>query len=152
MESSDRLLIGTGNPGKFRELSALLAGVPFELMSLADVGIEQDVEETGSTFEENAALKATGDSLRLRIVATDLRLDIYTVDSVRFVAARVRFDSIASSLRNDLRRVRGRGRVLSTSLDSARLTVQIDTLAPVLRGMILLERQMAESFMQERDL
>ena len=58
MESSDRLLIGTGNPGKLKELSALLADVPFELISLVDAGIDHDVEETGATFEENAMLKA----------------------------------------------------------------------------------------------
>lgn len=37
----------------------MLAGVPFELVSLADAGIEEEVPETGATFEENAALKAT---------------------------------------------------------------------------------------------
>ena len=57
MESNDRLLVGTSNPGKLRELSALLADVPFELISLADAGIDHDVEETGA-FEENATLKA----------------------------------------------------------------------------------------------
>ena len=54
----DKLLIATRNPGKMRELSALLAGVPRELVSLADVGIDVDVEETGSALEANAELKA----------------------------------------------------------------------------------------------
>ena len=54
-----KLLVATGNAGKLRELSELLGGVPFQLVSLADVGIDVDVEETGSTLEENAALKAT---------------------------------------------------------------------------------------------
>ena len=53
------LLIATRNPGKLAELTALLAGVPFTLVSLAQVGVEQEVDETGSTLEENAALKAT---------------------------------------------------------------------------------------------
>ena len=52
------MLVGTSNPGKLRELSALLADVPFELVSLADAGVEYDVEETGATLEENASLKA----------------------------------------------------------------------------------------------
>ena len=56
---STPLLIATRNPGKLRELSELLAGVPFELVSLAEASIEEDVEETGSTLEENASLKAT---------------------------------------------------------------------------------------------
>ena len=53
-----KLLIATGNQGKIREYRQLLADVPFELLSLTDVGITQDVEETGSTFEENARLKS----------------------------------------------------------------------------------------------
>ena len=54
----DKLLIATRNPGKMRELAVLLADAPAELVSLADVGIDVDVEETGATFEANAALKA----------------------------------------------------------------------------------------------
>lgn len=53
------LLIATRNRGKLQELRALLAGVPVQLLSLAEVGVAQDVEETGSTLEENATLKAT---------------------------------------------------------------------------------------------
>jgi XTP/dITP diphosphohydrolase len=54
-----KLLVATGNPGKLKEFAGMLAGVPFELVSLADAGIDADVPETGVTFEENAALKAT---------------------------------------------------------------------------------------------
>ena len=53
-----KLLVATRNQGKLRELSDLLGNVPFELVSLADVGIDADVEETGLTFEDNAVLKA----------------------------------------------------------------------------------------------
>lgn len=41
-----------------REYRQLLRGVPFELVSLEDLGITAEVEETGSTFHENARLKA----------------------------------------------------------------------------------------------
>ena len=50
--------MGTSNPGKLEELRAFLRDVPFELVSLADAGVEHEVEETGSTLEENATLKA----------------------------------------------------------------------------------------------
>jgi XTP/dITP diphosphohydrolase len=55
-----RLLLATGNPGKLRELRAILAGVPMELVGLADVGdgAPPEVEETGATFLDNARLKA----------------------------------------------------------------------------------------------
>jgi len=53
-----RLLIATHNPGKLIELTRLLGDVPFDLVSLADAGIHHQVDETGETFEQNAALKA----------------------------------------------------------------------------------------------
>ncbi len=53
-----RLLIATHNPGKVREYRQLLHGLPHQLLSLDDVGIADDVPETGTTYEENALLKA----------------------------------------------------------------------------------------------
>lgn len=58
MASLPRLLIATHNRGKLRELAELLGDVPYELVSLGDLGVHHDVDETGSTFEENATLKA----------------------------------------------------------------------------------------------
>ena len=55
---SPQLLIATKNLGKVREYRDLLADLPFDILSLADVGIDADVEETGETFGENAILKA----------------------------------------------------------------------------------------------
>lgn len=54
-----KLLIATNNSGKLAEYRELLAGLPVELLSLAQADIVSEVEETGSTFEENADLKAT---------------------------------------------------------------------------------------------
>jgi XTP/dITP diphosphohydrolase len=53
-----KLLIATTNQGKMREYKSLLKDVPFDLVSLTDEGITADVEETGTTFKENAGLKA----------------------------------------------------------------------------------------------
>ena len=53
-----QLLIATRNSGKKREYRQLLREVPYELVSLDDLGIPDEVEETGDTFEENAVLKA----------------------------------------------------------------------------------------------
>jgi len=55
----NQLLIATGNPGKMREYVELLRDIPFELVSLQDLGITHEVDETGDTFEENAWLKAS---------------------------------------------------------------------------------------------
>lgn len=53
-----KLLIATNNPGKLAEYRELLSGLPVELTSPAQEGIHLEVEETGSSFEENAVLKA----------------------------------------------------------------------------------------------
>ena len=56
---SKKLLVATNNKGKLKEYGVLLKGIPFEIVSLADVDIDADVEETGNTFEQNATIKAT---------------------------------------------------------------------------------------------
>jgi XTP/dITP diphosphohydrolase len=53
-----QLLIATGNEHKLNEFRTLLADLPVELVGLRDVGITDDVAETGDTFEANARLKA----------------------------------------------------------------------------------------------
>jgi XTP/dITP diphosphohydrolase len=52
------LLIATHNPGKVREYRALLADLELQVLYLDDLGITADVAETGTTFAENATLKA----------------------------------------------------------------------------------------------
>ena len=54
-----RLLLATNNKGKVREYRSLLQSLPFDLVTLAEVGVTADVEEVGETLEENARLKAT---------------------------------------------------------------------------------------------
>lgn len=53
-----RLLIATRNPGKLREIQSLMEGINISLVTLDMVGISTDVAETGSSYEENSALKA----------------------------------------------------------------------------------------------
>ena len=54
-----RLLLATSNKGKVREYRSLLQSLPFDLVTLAEVGLTADGEEVGETLEENARLKAT---------------------------------------------------------------------------------------------
>jgi len=53
-----KLVIATNNPGKLREFRELLDGCGFELTTPAVLGVPFEPEETGSTFEENATIKA----------------------------------------------------------------------------------------------
>ena len=54
----NKLLIATHNPGKFKEISKHLAVLNAELVSLSYLGISDDYQETGQTYEENALAKA----------------------------------------------------------------------------------------------
>jgi XTP/dITP diphosphohydrolase len=56
-QAPKRLVVATANPGKLREFRSLLAGLPYELISLVELGLESPAE-TGSSFLENATLKA----------------------------------------------------------------------------------------------
>ena len=78
MNDKPKLLIATRNKGKMRELRQLLSGAPYEIASLDDLGIADEIEETGATFEENAALKAEGYSLLsgLLTLADDSGLEV----------------------------------------------------------------------------
>jgi XTP/dITP diphosphohydrolase len=54
----EQLIIATHNPGKTREIREILAGLPLACLSLKEFGIVKDIEETGTTYEANALLKA----------------------------------------------------------------------------------------------
>lgn len=53
-----KFVLATHNPGKLKEMSAILWTLGVEVVSPADLGLSVDVEETGETFAENAMLKA----------------------------------------------------------------------------------------------
>ena len=77
-----QLLVATTNPGKLREIRTLMSRVPLELVSLADIAPISEPEETGTTFEENARLKARYYAERsgLLTVAEDSGLVIDALD------------------------------------------------------------------------
>ena len=54
-----KLVLASKNRKKLEEMQTILSAMGVEVVMEADVGVDVDVEETGSTFEENAALKAT---------------------------------------------------------------------------------------------
>lgn len=53
-----KILVASNNKSKIKELNAILGELGVECVSLSDMGINADVEETGSTFFENAKIKA----------------------------------------------------------------------------------------------
>ena len=55
---SEKFVLATHNPGKLKEMSAVLSGLGIEVVSPDELGLQIAVEETGETFAENAMLKA----------------------------------------------------------------------------------------------
>ena len=53
-----KLILATNNKNKLREIHEMLAGTGIHAASLSEAGITAEIEETGSTFAENAAIKA----------------------------------------------------------------------------------------------
>ena len=52
------IVLATGNPGKLREVRAILAPRGIQVRSARELGFEQEIEETGTSFADNAQLKA----------------------------------------------------------------------------------------------
>ncbi len=53
-----RIIFATGNAGKMKEIREILSDLPFEVVSMKEAGVEADIVEDGTTFEENALIKA----------------------------------------------------------------------------------------------
>ena len=62
-----KMVVATGNANKLREFSQLFTG--YEVVSQKEMGFLGEVEETGSTFAENALLKARAAAKALRVPA-----------------------------------------------------------------------------------
>ncbi len=77
-----KLAIATNNAHKLDEIRAILGNSFDQLLSLKDLGIDVDVEETGSTLEENALLKARTicDICKLPTLADDTGLMVDALD------------------------------------------------------------------------
>ena len=52
------MIFATGNQGKMKEIRAILGDIGEEIISMKEAGIDIDIVENGSTFEENAIIKA----------------------------------------------------------------------------------------------
>lgn len=54
----DKLVIASGNTGKIKEIKAILSKFPLNVVSMKDEGYNLDFDEVGTTFSENALIKA----------------------------------------------------------------------------------------------
>ncbi|MBR4528696.1 MAG: RdgB/HAM1 family non-canonical purine NTP pyrophosphatase [Lachnospiraceae bacterium] len=54
-----KIIFATGNENKLREIREIMGDLTEEILSMKEAGVAADPEENGSSFEENAAIKAT---------------------------------------------------------------------------------------------
>jgi len=76
------LLLATFNPGKIREYLVLLRGIPFQITTLAEQGIQEAVVESGTSYEQNARLKAVtyAKLSQITALADDSGLEVDALD------------------------------------------------------------------------
>lgn len=53
-----KLIFATGNQGKLKEIREIMADLDVEVLSMKEAGVKTEIEENGTTFEENAVIKA----------------------------------------------------------------------------------------------
>ena len=54
----DKIVFATANEGKVKEIKEILGDFPIEVVSMKEMGITADIEENGTTLEENSLIKA----------------------------------------------------------------------------------------------
>ena len=77
-----KIVIASNNAGKLREIRAILAPFGLDAVSQKEAGFDAEVEETGTTFAENAALKAHAvhEALHCAVIADDSGLLVDALD------------------------------------------------------------------------
>ena len=55
---AEKIIFATGNAGKMKEIQMIMSDLDVEVVSMKDAGINIDIDENGTTFEENALIKA----------------------------------------------------------------------------------------------
>lgn len=73
-----KIILASNNKNKLREFREILEPAGFEVVSQSEAGADIEVEETGTTFEENAYLKAKAiyDMMKLPVIADDSGLEV----------------------------------------------------------------------------
>ena len=103
---TERLFIGSGNPGKQREYRELLAGLDLEIVSPEDLEpVPPEPDEDGTTFAENAAHKARAYAAAsgLRTVADDSGLEVDALRGAPGLRSRRFFGDDASAAERNTR-------------------------------------------------
>ena len=113
-----RIIFATGNAGKMKEIKEILSDLPYEVLSMKEASVTADIVEDGTTFEENALIKArTVASLTGEIaMADDSGLEVDYMDkapgilSARFMGEDTSYDIKNRYIIDQLEGVEGEAR------------------------------------------
>ncbi|MSS62775.1 XTP/dITP diphosphatase [Velocimicrobium porci] len=77
-----RLIFATGNEGKMKEIRMILGDLGYDIVSLNDLHLDIEIEENGTTFEENAIIKAKTimEATNEMVMADDSGLEVDYLD------------------------------------------------------------------------
>ena len=87
-----KIILASNNKGKIKELSDILAPIGYEVISQREAGIDIEVEETGSSFSENAGLKAKAvyERCKAPVIADDSGLEVDFLNGAPGVFSQIR--------------------------------------------------------------
>ena len=73
-----KIIFATGNAGKMKEIRAVFSDFDGEILSMKEAGVDCDIEENGTSFEENALIKAKAiwERTRAIVLADDSGLEV----------------------------------------------------------------------------
>lgn len=74
-----KIIFATGNQGKMKEIRMVMEDLGMEILSMKEAGLDMDIEENGTTFEENALIKAHAIAERAKdaiVLADDSGLEV----------------------------------------------------------------------------
>lgn len=73
-----KIILASNNKGKIREIQEILSPLGYNVVSMEAAGIHMEIEENGSTFQENAAIKARSiyDIAKTAVIADDSGLEV----------------------------------------------------------------------------
>ena len=113
-----RIIFATGNKNKIREIHEILGDLGWEILSMKEAGIDLDIVEDGTTFEENALIKAKAVAAQCNdiVLADDSGLEIDYLNkepgvySARYMGHDTSYDIKNASLIKRLEGVEGQDR------------------------------------------
>ena len=105
-----RIIIASGNKGKIKEVRNIFSNSTFEIISLEEIGYNEEIEENGNSFEENAFIKADTiyNKYKLPVIADDSGLSVEQLNgnpgvySARYAGENATYDDNNKKLISEL--------------------------------------------------